>query len=278
MSALTATLAAAVFGTGDFLGGLAARNADWRRVVAIALGAGLVPIGVAAAFMGNGSGTLSWVWCLLAATGFAGGISLLYRALAAGQMTEVAPITAIVAIAGPAAFDVATGIAITFTLGTGLVAAVLCSTLIAGPTQTETSPRAKLRLLGIALTAGAGLAVFYIGLDKVAAAGHGAVGLFVIRAMAFAMLAVLALKPPRVPQGKKSTSLAVAAGVVDGVANILLMWAFASGPLAQTAAIASLYPVSTILLAMLVLRERPTAVQSLGLVLAIPAILLLKSS
>ncbi len=278
MSVLTAGLAAAAFGIGDFLGGIAARGTDWRRVAAISLGAGLVPIGVAAAFNSHSLEVLSWSWCLLAAVGFVCGVSLLYRALAAGHMSEVAPITAIVAIAGPAIFDIATGAALSFNLIVGLTAAVLCSVLIAGPMQATTLRSANLHLIGTALTAGAGLAVFYIALDRLTGAGAGIASLFAIRAMSFAMIALFALKRSRGPFDRMSTPAAVAAGVIDGVATILLLWAFGSGPLAQTAAIASLYPVSTILLAMLILRERPTAVQCLGLAMAIPAILLLKST
>ena len=71
---------------------------------------------------------------------------------------------------------------------------------------------------------------------------------------------------------------AICGGLLDGLANLLMLWAFTTGKLAQTAAIASLYPVSTILLAMLFLRERPSILQGAGLMLAIPSILLLKST
>jgi hypothetical protein len=48
MSLAAASMAAAAFGVGDFLGGVAARGADWRQVVAVALGAGLLVLGLAA--------------------------------------------------------------------------------------------------------------------------------------------------------------------------------------------------------------------------------------
>ncbi|WP_352965297.1 EamA family transporter [Mesorhizobium sp. M1312] len=48
--------------------------------------------------------------------------------------------------------------------------------------------------------------------------------------------------------------------------------------LAETAAVASLYPVATIVLAIKVLRERPSMTQGIGLLLAIPAVFLLRST
>ncbi|MER8460911.1 EamA family transporter [Mesorhizobium sp. M1348] len=76
----------------------------------------------------------------------------------------------------------------------------------------------------------------------------------------------------------RSLGVSVCAGLLDGTANVLLMLAFATGGLAETAAVASLYPVATILLAVAVLRERPSIPQGIGLLMAIPAVLLLKSS
>ena len=76
----------------------------------------------------------------------------------------------------------------------------------------------------------------------------------------------------------RSICIAVGAGIFDGTANLLLMMAFATGRLSETSAVASLYPVATILLAVTVLRERPSRTQGIGLLLVIPSIFLLKSS
>jgi len=132
MSVTAASLAAAAFGAGDFLGDVAARGSDWRHVVSVALGAGLLMLGVAAYFGGDHAGTLPLTWCMSAGVGFAVGVSLLYRALAEGRMTQVAPITAVIAIVVPTFVDILAGKAVTGHLILGLGAAGLSTALLSG--------------------------------------------------------------------------------------------------------------------------------------------------
>lgn len=275
---MAASLAAAAFGAGDFLGGVAARGSDWRHVVSVALGAGLLVLGVAACFDSGPTATLPLGWCLFAGAGFAVGVSLLYRALARGQMTQVAPITAVVAITVPAFVDILTGKAMTGHLLLGLGAAGLSAALLSGLNGGWRDSMRNRSVIIVAIGAGLGLALFYIGLDRVDAAGGGTRGLLLVRATAFVVTAAVALKRRSEAFQPRSLGIAVGAGLLDGTANLLLMIAFATGGLAETAAVASLYPVATILLAIAVLRERPSMSQGIGLLLAIPAIFLLKSS
>ncbi|MER8401396.1 hypothetical protein [Mesorhizobium sp. M1348] len=171
MSVTAASLAAAAFGAGDFLGGVAARGSDWRRVVLVALAAGLLVLVVAACFEGRPPATLPLAWCLTAGAGFAVGVSLLYRALAEGQMTQVAPITAVVAIAVPTVVDILTGKAVTGYLFLGLGAAGLSSALLSGLSGGLYESIRNRSVITVAIGAGFGLALFYIGLDRVDAAG-----------------------------------------------------------------------------------------------------------
>lgn len=277
MSVTAASLAAAAFGAGDFLGGVASRGSDWRRVVLVALGTGLLVLGVAACFKGSPPATLPLTWCLSAGAGFAVGVSLLYRALAEGQMTQVAPVTAVVAIAVPALVDILTGKALTGHLLLGLGAAGLSAALLSGLSGGLYKSIRNRSVIIVAIGAGLGLALFYIGLDRVDAAGGGIWGLTLVRATAFALVTAVALRSRRQVFQLRSLGVAAVAGLLDGTANLLLMLAFATGGLAETAAVASLYPVATILLAIAVLRERPSITQGIGLLLAIPAVFLLQS-
>ncbi|MCV3243358.1 putative membrane protein [Mesorhizobium robiniae] len=277
MSVTAASLAAAAFGAGDFLGGVASRGSDWRRVVLVALGTGLLVLGVAACFKGSPPPTLPLNWCLSAGAGFAVGVSLLYRALAEGQMTQVAPVTAVVAIAVPALVDILTGKALTGHLLLGLGAAGLSAALLSGLSGGLYKSIRNPSVIIVAIGAGLGLALFYIGLDRVDAAGGGIWGLTLVRATAFVLVTAVALRSRRHVFQLRSLGVAAVAGLLDGTANLLLMLAFATGGLAETAAVASLYPVATILLAIAVLRERPSITQGIGLLLAIPAVFLLQS-
>lgn len=69
--------------------------------------------------------------------------------------------------------------------------------------------------------------------------------------------------------------LAAATGLLGGVGNILFLSATGKGELAVVAVTASLYPVVTVLLARLLLDERWTRLQVVGLVVAMVAVTLL---
>ena len=64
---------------------------------------------------------------------------------------------------------------------------------------------------------------------------------------------------------------AIACGVVDAVANTLLLFGIRVGDLSVMSVLTALYPAGTILLAAIVLRERIAPVQWVGLVLALTA-------
>ena len=65
--------------------------------------------------------------------------------------------------------------------------------------------------------------------------------------------------------------LAIACGVVDVTANVLLLLGIRAGDLAVAAVLGAMYPAGTILLAAVVLKERIAPVQWVGLVLALAA-------
>jgi len=68
---------------------------------------------------------------------------------------------------------------------------------------------------------------------------------------------------------------AVAAGLLLGVANVCLMIALHAGDLAVVAVLIGLYPVATILLARIVLGERLSRIQLVGVVAALVACVML---
>jgi drug/metabolite transporter (DMT)-like permease len=67
----------------------------------------------------------------------------------------------------------------------------------------------------------------------------------------------------------------VLAGVLDMAANALFLVATQQGQLAITGVLASLYPVSTVILAQVVLRERLVTAQLAGLATAAVAVVLI---
>ena len=65
--------------------------------------------------------------------------------------------------------------------------------------------------------------------------------------------------------------LAVACGVIDAIANTLLLLGIREGDLSVMSVLTALYPAGTILLAAIVLRERIAPVQWARLALALAA-------
>lgn len=275
MSYFCALLAALTFGAGDFLGGLAARREHWARVTQIAQAAGLIPLILATIVFGGRISLFDAAWSATAGVGFGIGVCLLYRALAAGQMGVVAPITALCAIMLPSLFAVATGHAPTAMAMLGIAASLPALVMIsldsssASPTPGDSSTGSK--PIGIAIIAGIGIAVFYICLKQTSLEGGlwpALVARVVSTLLCSAYVGVLqhAGKPFGVQ--KASPRLALAAGVLDGIANAFLLSAVRTGDLPTVATLSSLYPATTIVLAWVFLKERMNKLQTLGLCLA----------
>lgn len=278
LSTPLATFAMLAFGAGDFLGGLAVRRGDWRRVLPLAFASGAIVCAVAALLLPASSTALPWRWCGAGGICLAVGVTLLFRALAAGQMTQVAPVSAMVAIAVPVLVEVTTGAVIEPAILAGIMLAAVGAFLLASGDQGSAGHASRAAALRVALVAGLALAGFYVALDHVANTGDTLVSLVAIRGTALLITAAFAMFGSAQVSNRSSIAPAIGAGVLDGLACVLLLLAFRRGGLAQTSAIASLYPVATVLLAAGVLHERPSPRQRAGLLLVVPAILLLQSS
>ena len=72
----------------------------------------------------------------------------------------------------------------------------------------------------------------------------------------------------------KGLNLAVGAGILDAISNVLLLEAGRRGLLVLVGVIGSLYPASTVVLARVVLGERLQRQQMIGLALAVAAVVL----
>ncbi|WP_338043367.1 EamA family transporter, partial [Nonomuraea lactucae] len=106
---ILATACALVYGTADFLGGLAARRSRVLSVVVLSQIAGLVLIlALLPALPGLLSGG-ALLWGLGAGVAGMSGLVLFYRALATGTMSVVAPVAAVTSAALPVVFGLANG-------------------------------------------------------------------------------------------------------------------------------------------------------------------------
>ena len=196
------------------------------------------------------------------------GIVALYRGLAMGRMGIVAPVTGVIAPAIPVALGIALagppGPVRALGLGLGLVAVVLVS-LSRGPGPARAG-------LGLAVGAGISFGLFFSAISRV---GPGLLfGPIVIArgaAIAFVGAAiVVARRQWRPPSRLAPAILGVAA--LDLAGNAFFLASTQAGRLDVATVLSSLYPVATVLLAVVVLRERVTGTHALGIVAAGAAI------
>jgi drug/metabolite transporter (DMT)-like permease len=279
MAVLLALASAATYGAADFLGGLSSRRAPAVAVTLVSQAAGLVVLLGAVAVLGGAPTRADLAWG--AASGLAGGagLLLLYRGLAGGTMSVVAPITAVCAAAVPVGAGLAMGERPSALALTGVVVALLAIVLVSREEAPAAAPRGPVTAaVRTALLAGVAFGLFFVLLGRTGD-DAGLWPLVAARGGSIALLAVIgqvAGEPLRVPRAALGGVLA--AGILDMTANVLYLLAVREGLLSLVAVLSSLYPASTVLLATVVLRERLHPVQRTGLAAAAAAVALIAAT
>jgi drug/metabolite transporter (DMT)-like permease len=273
MTALLATTAAAVYGCADFLGGLASREESPFAVSALSQLLGLVVLVAIVPFLGQATPAPSdMLWG--GAAGLLGGwgVVALYAGLGTGRMSVVAPTTAAIAAAGPAAFDVLTGggLGVTTVVGIGLAIAAI---IIVSMTSEDAGKGSSSYAFMLAIAAGLAFAGFFV-LLSFTSPDAGLWPLLAARMVSVPVLIVLALAKGGLRVARKSLPTVAAAGILDMVANVFVLLAIQRGPLAIASVLASLYPVATVLLARVVLHEHLRGLQRVGVIMALVAVVI----
>ena len=283
MTAILLALGAAItYGAADFLGGLATRRLNALSVVLISQVVGLAIVGAVLPFTEADDPSQGLVWGAGAGVAGAIGVILLYRGLARGRMSIIAPITAVEAAAVPVIFALITrerpGTAALVGIGLALVAVTLISSSASEPGQDEETvagDRAAASGLMEAFGAGVSFGVFFILLDNTGDSS-GVWPLVGTKVTSVAIVALL-LVVKRMPARPDRSLLRVIAwaGVLDMTANLLILLAVREGRLSIVAVLTAMYPASTVLLARIHLKERLARAQLAGLGLAMVSVVLI---
>jgi len=280
-----AALSGLSYGASDFSGGLASKRSDPVAVALVMQVVSLLSLVVVLVVFPRGQLLArDLVWGGLAGLGIAVGLTAFYRALAQGPMSTAASVTGLVGslipvVAGlglghvPGALTlVGIGLAIPAGIAVsvgGLARAVLGRDL--GPRSRARASRQQARTRGLALLAGSGFGFFFVSLAQTSADGglHPLLGArFAAIAVLLAALGLLAIRRgsgPRATVARADGPAVVVAGVLDCAANSFYLLALEGGSLTWVAAVVSLYPAATVLLARIVLAERIVRVQAAGL-------------
>jgi len=211
--------------------------------------------------------------------GLAGGIgvALLYRALAVGVMSVVAPVTAVCAVAVPVIVAVAAlGERPTRQASVGIAIAIAAIVLVSQSSAPDAhQSRGSRRGLGLALAAGVAIGVFFLALAQ-ASAEAGLWPLLFARLSSVTCFVIAVLGTRRTLQMPAGVlRIAAAGGILDMLANLLYLLAARRGSLTLAVTLSSLYPASTVLLARLVLHERLSLPQWVGVALTLAAIVMI---
>jgi len=278
---LLSLCAACAFGAGDFLGGVSARRAPALSAAFVMLLTGFVGLSLWIPWTVDGGPTATTLgWGALAGVSGSLAALLLYPALAIGDASEVAPLSALIGTAGPVLFGVLLGERPSASAWTGIVLAALAIVLVSArgaplPGGHSEAPSQRRRALVMAAFSGIGISVFLIAFER-AGSEQGLLPLLVARAAAVALFGLLLLVRRQRPwPARVSPAPALASGVLDIAANACFLTALARAPLSIVATLTNLYPAFTVLLAVVFLRDRPRPVQQFGLALALGAIVLI---
>jgi drug/metabolite transporter (DMT)-like permease len=270
---LLALTTAAAYGTSDFVGGVVSRRTSAWGVAFVVQSTSALTFLLAAPWVASRATGPDLLWGVAAGVGAGTGISFLFRGFSAGRMSVVAPLSAVGAAVLPAVAGFVLGERLPPLVLVGLVVALpgiwLVSSGEDAPGEPHGSgPRSPAdRGVLDGFLAGVGFAVTFVAIDQVSA-GAGLWPLLVMQTVSAASVPALALLiGARVFPLPRTAWQAWYGGPIGAVAGLSFYLATSMGLLTIAAVLASLYPAVTILLAVVLLRERIHRAQSLGLLL-----------
>ena len=285
-NALLALAAAALWGGGDFSGGMGVKRAGGTmgaalRVILLSHAVSLGILLVVAWWRGDAfphGAPLAWGL----GAGVTAGVALacFYVALSRGAMGASAALSGLLAAAIPAAVSAgAEGSPGMLRLAGFVVAGVAIWLIAAGPNP-EAQPADK-GTVWLAVAGGVGFGIYFVALKFAGSAGviwplaTCRMGSLTVCSLLVGGMALRGSAGAEVRMTRTVVLWAMGAVLLDTSGNLLFIASTRAGRLDVAAVLASLYPASTILLAAWMLRERPTWRQGLGMAVAAAAVVMI---
>ncbi|HQV56648.1 MAG TPA: DMT family transporter [Ilumatobacteraceae bacterium] len=277
MGVLFAAISALVYGIGDWCGGHATRRMHAFAVVVVGQIAGMALVLIASLIIGDPFSGVGWG----IAAGFSGTLAIIcfYSALAEGSMTVVAPVTAVVSLIVPVIVGVLLGDRPAAQAWVGIACALVAVALVGGIVGAVHTPVRRREMI-LAIAGGLGFGLVFVFLAR---APHSA-GLWPLvgaRCASLSMVIPLWLAVRRTGGGRvvrQAVPFALGSGILDMTANIAYLIAARHALLSIVAVITSMYPVSTVFLALGVDREKVSRSQIVGMTFAVAALVLVSSA
>jgi drug/metabolite transporter (DMT)-like permease len=277
MEVALGALVALAYGSGDFLGGISAKRLPTVTVLLVSQSFGLAVALVLVVALRDARPD-AHVFVLSAAAGVVAvvALGLLFRGLALGRMSIVAPLSAIGGGVLPVAWGLLRGERPSALALAGVGVALIAAAIVGRGAEHDPAATISPRLeLALGAGAGLGFGVVFI-LFAESSSGSGMWPVLIARCASVPVLAVAAVVLGHSPRIARADLAPVAgAGLCDVGANALVVLAVRRGFLSLVAPVASLYPATTVVLARLVLHERIGRQRAGGLALGLVGLALI---
>jgi drug/metabolite transporter (DMT)-like permease len=277
MEVTLGVLVALGWGSADFLGGFTSQRVHTVTVLLVSQSFGLAAAIVLVLALRDAVPD-PHVFALSAVAGVVGvaALSLLFRGLAVGRMSVVAPLSAVGSGVLPLGWGLLRGERPSPLALVGVALALVAVVIIGRGAEHDPVPSIRpLPELALGIGSGIGFGVVLI-LFSESATDSGMWPLLIARCMAVPLLAALAFVLGRSPRVPAADLLPIAgAGLFDVGANAMVLLAVRRGLLSLVAPVAALYPATTVLLARVVLHERMGRQRAGGLALGLVGLALI---
>ncbi|MFN2466587.1 MAG: EamA family transporter [Gaiellaceae bacterium] len=273
MTAVWLALGASVaWGFADFTAGLKSRTLGVLVVLAVAQVSGLLLVSILVAARGHGPDGQAVLWAAPAAVAGTLGLIAFLRSMAVGTISIVAPIVGVSA-AVPVAYGLMRGDRPSWIQGVGVVLALLG--VLAASRESPEPGEARSRVaagVGLALLAALGFGCYFPFMHAAREADVFWTVMLFRCVSSTLVLAAFAVARPRATLTRSDVPLLVLIGAGDVAGNVLFTTAASHGLVSLVSVLSSLYPVVTIALAWVVLRERLAPLQWAGVAVVLAGV------
>jgi drug/metabolite transporter (DMT)-like permease len=244
------------------------------RVVLVSYPIAMVLLAALAAIVGGQISDAAIFWGALCGVSQAFGVWWFYAALGSGPISVVSPLTAVLVAGVPLGVGLALGERPGAIAATGVVLALVAVVLVSREaTDEDVNPHTFTAKVAW-LTVGSGIAfgLNFVVIDQAPVEAKLWPLVFARMSATVLVFIVAALSGNLRPPTGTPLKLAVAAALLDTGANVAMLLALQASLLSLASVLMALYPAATVLLAIVVLRERVTRWQLVGMVLALGAV------
>ncbi|MBY0442488.1 MAG: DMT family transporter [Mycobacteriaceae bacterium] len=253
------------------MGGIAARQVAATRILLVSYPVSTLLLSGMAILAGGPIHLGTVVWGSLSGISQALALAWYYRAMANGPLSVVSPLVAVLNAAMPVAVGVVLGERSDAVAWAGMVLAMIAVVLVSREASDDDDVRTHrftAKVAWLTVSAGVVFGLSFVFLHQAPVESRFWPMLFSrVSATTFLLVITAVGGNLRFPSGRP-LGLALVVGLLDTVANACLLLALTTWQLSLASIVVSMYSVATVILAIVVLREKVTRWQAIGLVLA----------